>query len=84
MCASNGIILSIHVFRNFRYLWKVISGHQFTAYIFVISMVIYVIASNKRYHALSRVLKKKSIMSSLRVGLYKKIIRPVVTYGAEL
>jgi hypothetical protein len=61
-------------------LHKVISIQQFTAYIFIVSMVIYVIVG----YALGLVLKRKYITSSLRVGLYKAVIRPVVNYDTEL
>jgi hypothetical protein len=38
---------------------------------------------NKCYHALGTVLKRRSISQSIKICLYKTIIRPVVTYGAE-
>jgi hypothetical protein len=40
-------------------------------------------AGNKCYHALGHLLKKRYITQALRVGLYKTIVRPIVTYGAE-
>jgi hypothetical protein len=42
-----------------------------------------IIAGNKCYHALGHLLKKRYVTQALRVGLYKRIIRPIVTYGAE-
>jgi hypothetical protein len=42
-----------------------------------------IIAGNKCYHALGNLLKKRYIAEALRVGLYKTILRPIVTYCAE-
>jgi hypothetical protein len=42
-----------------------------------------IIAGTICYHALSHLLKKRCRTHSLRVGLYKAVIRPVVIYGAE-
>jgi len=38
---------------------------------------------NKCYYALGTILKRRSISQSIKICLYKTIIRPVVTYGAE-
>jgi hypothetical protein len=38
---------------------------------------------NKCYYALGTILKRKSISQSIKICLYKTIIKPVVTYGAE-
>jgi hypothetical protein len=38
---------------------------------------------NKRYYALGTILKRRSTSQSIKIRLYKTIIRPVVTYGAE-
>jgi hypothetical protein len=38
---------------------------------------------NKCYYALGTILKRRSISLSIKIRLYKTIIRPVVTYGAE-
>jgi len=38
---------------------------------------------NKCYYALGTILKRRSISQSIKIYLYKTIIRPVVTYGAE-
>jgi hypothetical protein len=38
---------------------------------------------NKCYYALGTILKRKLISQSIKICLYKTIIRPVVTYGAE-
>jgi len=38
---------------------------------------------NKCYYALGTILKRRSISQSIKIRLYKTIIRPVVTYGAE-
>jgi hypothetical protein len=38
---------------------------------------------NKCYYALGTILKITSISQSIKIRLYKTIIRPVVTYGAE-
>ena len=38
---------------------------------------------NKCYYALGTRLKRRSISQSIKIRLYKTIIRPVVTYGAE-
>jgi hypothetical protein len=38
---------------------------------------------NKCYYALRTILKRRSISQSIKILLYKTIIRPVVTYGAE-
>jgi hypothetical protein len=40
-------------------------------------------ARNKRYYALGPILKIRSISQSIKIHLYKTIIRPVVIYGAE-
>jgi hypothetical protein len=42
-----------------------------------------IIAGNKCYHVLGHLLKERYITQALRAGLYKTIIRPVVTYGAK-
>jgi hypothetical protein len=42
-----------------------------------------IIAGNKCYRALGHLLKKRYITQALRGSLYKTIIRPIVTYGAE-
>jgi hypothetical protein len=42
-----------------------------------------IIASNECYHVLGHFLKKK-MYNTLRVGLCKRVIRPIVTCGAEL
>jgi hypothetical protein len=42
-----------------------------------------IIAGNICYHAQGHLLKKRYITQALRVGLYKTIIGPIVTYGAE-
>jgi hypothetical protein len=42
-----------------------------------------IIAGNKCFHALGHLLKKGYRTHSLGVGLYKTVIRQVVTYGAE-
>jgi hypothetical protein len=38
---------------------------------------------NKCYYALGPILKGRSISQSIKIHLYKTIIRPAVTYGAE-
>ena len=38
---------------------------------------------NKCYYTLGTILKRISIFQSIKTRLYKTIIRPVVTYGAE-
>jgi len=38
---------------------------------------------NKCYYALGPVIKRRSISQSIKICLYKTIIRPAVTYGAE-
>ena len=38
---------------------------------------------NKCYYALGLILKRRSISQSVKIRLYKTIIRPTVTYGAE-
>ena len=38
---------------------------------------------NKCYYALRTISKRRSISQSIKIRLYKTIIRPVVTYGAE-
>jgi hypothetical protein len=40
-------------------------------------------ARNKCYYALGPILKRRSISQSIKICLYKIIIRPVVIYGAE-
>jgi hypothetical protein len=40
-------------------------------------------AGNKCYHAIGHLLKKRYITQALRVGLYKTIMRQIVTYIAE-
>jgi hypothetical protein len=40
-------------------------------------------AGNKCYHALGHILKKRYISQSIKVRLYKTLIRPIVTYGVE-
>jgi hypothetical protein len=40
-------------------------------------------ARNKCYHALGHILKKRYISQSIKVRLYKTVIRPIVTYSAE-
>jgi hypothetical protein len=42
-----------------------------------------IIADNKCYRALGRALKGPYIAQSLREGLYKTVIRPIVTYGVD-
>jgi len=37
----------------------------------------------KRYYALGLILKRRSISQSIKIRLYKTIIRPAVAYGAE-
>jgi hypothetical protein len=39
--------------------------------------------SNKCYYALGPILRRRSISKSIKIHLYKTIIRPAVTYGAE-
>ena len=39
---------------------------------------------NKCYYVLGTILKRKSISQSIKIHLYKTIIRPVVTYGADM
>jgi hypothetical protein len=38
---------------------------------------------NKCYYALGPILSRRSISQSIKIRLYKAIIRPAVTYGAE-
>jgi hypothetical protein len=38
---------------------------------------------NKCYYAIGTILKRRSISQSIKIRLYKTIIRPVVTCGAE-
>jgi hypothetical protein len=38
---------------------------------------------NKCYYSLGPILKRRSISQSIKIRLYKTIIRPAVTYGAE-
>ena len=38
---------------------------------------------NKRYYALGPIIKRRSISQSIKIRLYKVIIRPAVTYGAQ-
>jgi hypothetical protein len=38
---------------------------------------------NKCYYALRTILKRRSISESIKIRLYKTIIKPVVTYGTE-
>ena len=38
---------------------------------------------NKCYHALRPILTKRTISQSIKTRLYKTVIRPTVTYGAE-
>jgi hypothetical protein len=40
-------------------------------------------AGNKCYYALGPILKRRSISQSIKIHLYKTIIRPVVIYGAK-
>jgi hypothetical protein len=40
-------------------------------------------AGNKCYYALGPILKRRSISQSIKIRLYKTIIRPAVIYGAE-
>ena len=42
-----------------------------------------IIADNKCYRALGRMLKGRYIAQSLREGLYKTLIGPIVTCGAD-
>jgi hypothetical protein len=39
--------------------------------------------SNKCYYALGPILKRRSISQTIKIRLYKTIIRPTVIYGAE-
>jgi len=38
---------------------------------------------NKCYYALGPILERRSISQSIKIRLYKTIIRPAVTYGAQ-
>jgi len=38
---------------------------------------------NKCYYALGLIIKRSSIFQSIRIRLYKTIVRAAVTYGAE-
>ena len=38
---------------------------------------------NKYYHALGSILRKRNIKQSIKIRLYKTVIRPAVIYGAE-
>jgi len=38
---------------------------------------------NKCYYTLGQILKRRSISQSIKIRLYKTIIRPTVIYGAE-
>jgi len=38
---------------------------------------------NKCYNALGPILKRRSISQSIKIRLYKRIVRPTVIYGAE-
>jgi hypothetical protein len=40
-------------------------------------------AGNKCCQALGHLLKKRYTTQALKAGLYKTIVRPIVTYGAE-
>ena len=42
-----------------------------------------VAVGNKCYYALGPILKRRSISQSIKIRLYKTIIRPAVPYGAE-
>lgn len=42
-----------------------------------------IIAGNKYYNALGNLLKKRYVMHSLSIDLYKTVIRHIVTYDAE-
>jgi hypothetical protein len=42
-----------------------------------------IVVGNKCYYALGPILKRRSIPQSIKLRLYKTIIRPAVTYGAE-
>jgi hypothetical protein len=42
-----------------------------------------IVVGNKSYYALGPILKRRSISQSIKIHLYKTIIRPAVTYGAE-
>ena len=46
-------------------------------------VVLHTPAGNKCYYALGPILKRRSISQSIKIRLYKTIIRPVVVYGAE-
>jgi len=41
------------------------------------------VVGNKCYYALGPILKRKSISHSIKIRLYKTIIRPTVIYGTE-
>jgi hypothetical protein len=43
-----------------------------------------IVVGNKCYYALGTILKRRSISQSIKICFYKTIIRPVVTYGAEI
>jgi hypothetical protein len=38
---------------------------------------------NRCYHALGPILKKRSISQSIKIHLYKTVLRPILIYGAE-
>jgi len=42
-----------------------------------------IVVGNKCYYALGPILKRRSISQSIKICLYKMIIRPTVIYGAE-
>jgi hypothetical protein len=43
-----------------------------------------VAVGNKCYYALGPILKRTCISQSIKIRLYKTIIRPAVTYGTEI
>jgi len=42
-----------------------------------------IVVGNKCYYALGPILKRRSVSQSIKICLYKMIIRPTVIYGAE-
>jgi hypothetical protein len=63
----------------FKYLWSLITNtNEVEA-----EIKARIISGNKCYNALGHLLKKRYVTQALRVGLYKTIVRSIVTCGVE-
>ena len=45
--------------------------------------LLYILHANRAYYALTLILKSHAVHRAEKIKIYKSLIRPVITYGAE-